>query len=216
MSAEQIACTPEVRGRVLRDGKIIKINRRSEVKGYGIRCMTGRRSENKYPPNERGNWRTRLRVLESQYFPIGTSEVERYLCPSLNSKGRAIFCPRRHPFLSLFRLRSTAVGRRAFVGKINIISSMNSFNAVFSQVIIQRTDSRGTNSLYPYRHIIFSRRDFNQRDGAMASQLTVISCTSKRPISERLHQLERSKDENVSRSLPFGHPLGSIRRILAL
>jgi len=49
----------------------------------------------------------------------------------------------------------------------------------------------------------------------MASQLTAILCTSKRPISERLYQLERSKDENVSQSLPFG-PLESIRRILAL
>lgn len=31
-----------------------------------------------------------------------------------------------------------------------------------------------------------------------ASQLAAISRTSERPISERLHQLEHSKDENVS------------------
>lgn len=156
----------------------------------------GGRSENKYPPNERGNWRTRLRVLESRYFPIGTSEVERYLCPSLNSKGRAIFCPRRHPLL--FRLRS--VGRRTFTvdGKINIISSVNSFNAVLSQV----TDTR-------YKGLIRAERTFFIYIGILlsviatstntaTSQLAAISCTSKRPISERLHQLEHSKDENVS------------------
>lgn len=75
-------------------GKTIKIN---------IRRMMGWRSENKYPPNEHGNWQTRLRVLQSSVLSIGTSEVERYLCPSLNSKGDDILpslhlpCPVSHP-----------------------------------------------------------------------------------------------------------------------
>lgn len=67
-------------------GRKNKTNRQGKVKGYGVRCMTDWRGENKYPPNEHGNWRTRLRVLEPPVLPIRTSEVERYLCPSLNSK----------------------------------------------------------------------------------------------------------------------------------
>lgn len=40
-------------------------------KGHGIRCMTWmRRNENKYRTNERGNWRTRPRVLQTA-IPLG-------------------------------------------------------------------------------------------------------------------------------------------------
>jgi len=62
---------------------------------------------------------------------------------------------------------------------------------------IQRIDSRGT--LFLRVGILFS---VVVTDTA-ASQLAAISCTNKRPISERLHQLEHSKDENVSlQSIP--------------
>lgn len=69
---------------------------------------------------------------------------------------------------------------------------------------VQRVDSRGTaGPLYQCRHIIFTV--IVTLTYAAASQLAAIS--SKRPISERLHQLEHSKDENVSlQSIPALRP----------
>lgn len=76
---------------------------------------------------------------------------------------------------------------------------MNSFHAMFSQVTDARYKGliRAEQTLFIYVGILFSIIVTTVNATAW-SQLAAISCTNKRPISERLHQLEHSKDENVS------------------
>lgn len=86
---------------------------------------------------------------------------------------------------------------------------MNLFNAVFSQVTDTKYKGliRAELTLFIQIGVLFLVVVTSTNAAAAESQLTAISYTSKRPISERLHQLEHSKDENVSlQSIPALRP----------